>query len=360
MNTHMKRRPTIQDVAKKASLSISTVSLVLNNKSNVSDETRRKVLGAIAELGYHPHRGARGLASKFTGNIGFIVTEDHFSQVEPFYTRIFLGTELEARDLDYYVLLTTVSKRFSKESAAVPRFLLERNVDGVIIAGRVSLAFIDYITRLGLPIVLVDYALAGRRISSILIDNLSGAHAAMMHLINGGYRDIGFIGGDPSHPSMKERFETYRKTLEECGIPYRPALVDAGRETARVEDGCVSMERMLKSGAKPRAIFSANDALAIGCMRYLQSADIRVPEDIAIVGFDDIEMSSHVEPPLTTVRVFKEEMGKLAIRRLVEMCKSPSGATTIVHVPVELVVRESCGIKSAVAEDGGDRIPVGF
>ncbi|HEX9614557.1 MAG TPA: LacI family DNA-binding transcriptional regulator, partial [Bacteroidota bacterium] len=136
----MKQRPTIKDVARKAGLSLSTVSLVLNEKENVSVETRTKVLKIINELDYHPRRSARGLASKLTGNIGFILTDDHFTQAEPFYTKIFLGTEFEARKHNYYVLLTTVG-RTVKESAEVPRFLLEQNVDGVVIAGRIGVSW---------------------------------------------------------------------------------------------------------------------------------------------------------------------------------------------------------------------------
>ncbi|MGA2625104.1 MAG: LacI family DNA-binding transcriptional regulator [Bacteroidota bacterium] len=337
----MKRRPTIQDVAKETSLSISTVSLVLNNQPHVSDETRRKVLQAIAELGYYPHRGARGLASRLTGNIGFIISDDHFTQVEPFYTRIFLGTEFESRDHDYYVLLTTVSKRFNKKNPSVPRYLLERNVDGVIIAGRISEALVEHIDKLALPMVLVDYALKRRRISSVLIDNRSGVRAAILHLIQGGHREIAFIGGDLQHPSIAERYEAYKKTLEENNLTCRPSLVVTDETDTRVHNGYNAAGRLLKQEGKPTAIFAANDAMAIGCMRYLKAVGKEIPDDVAVVGFDDIEMSSHVEPRLTTVRVPKEEMGKLAVRLLVGIIKSKVETITTVHVPVELVVRES-------------------
>ena len=119
----MRKRPTIRDVATKAGLSVSTVSLVFNKRANVSEETRRNVQRVIEDLGYHPHRGARGLASNASGNLGFILTDDHFTRAEPFYTKIFLGSELEARNHDYYVLLTTVAPTV-KESAVIPRFLL--------------------------------------------------------------------------------------------------------------------------------------------------------------------------------------------------------------------------------------------
>jgi LacI family transcriptional regulator len=120
----MRRKPTIRDVAKKAGLSLSTVSLVLNKKGYVSEPTKQKVLGIIKELDYHPQPSARGLASNLSGNIGFILTDEHFSQSEPFYTRIFLGSELEARKHNYYILLTTVGKTI-KQSEGIPRFLFD-------------------------------------------------------------------------------------------------------------------------------------------------------------------------------------------------------------------------------------------
>jgi LacI family transcriptional regulator len=337
----MKRPPTIDDVAKKTSLSISTISLVINNKPHVSEQTRQKVQQAIAELNYHPHRSARGLASKSSGNIGFIVSENHFSQVEPFYTKIFLGTEFEARDHDYYVLLTTVGKRFAKANSSIPRFLLERNVDGVIIAGKISETLVDYIDKLGLPIVLIDYVLARKRISTVLIDNRGGVRAAVLHLIQNHHKAIAFVGGDLVHPSIAERFEEYRATLDENNISYQPSLVITDEKDTRIHNGCNAIERILKGGGKPTAIFAANDAMAIGCMQYLKSAGIQIPGDMAIVGFDDIDMGSHIEPRLTTVRVFKEKMGELAVQLLVESMKSGSEVITTINVPVELVIRES-------------------
>jgi len=189
----VKRRLTIRDVAKKASLSVSTVSLVLNNKPDVSEQTRRRVQQVIAELGYHPRRSARGLASKASGNIGFILTEDHFSQAEPFYTKIFLGTEFEARNHNFYVLLTTVGRTL-RESKEVPRFFLEQNVDGVIVAGKISTSWIEYIRDWNLPVILIDYDLPNHNVSSVVIDNRRGASAVVEHLLKRGHTKIGFIG----------------------------------------------------------------------------------------------------------------------------------------------------------------------
>jgi len=336
----VKHRPTIRDVAKKAGLSLSTVSLAINNRGYVSPETRESVLKIVRELSYHPTRSARGLASRTSGNIGFILSEEHFSQAEPFYTRIFLGTEFEARDHNYYILLTTVGNQFDPDQY-VPRFLLERNVDGIIIAGKVNEKLIAYIDSLGLPIVLVDYELKRMRHSAVLIDNWRGGTLAVEHLLSLGHRRIAFLGGDIRHPSLTDRFEAYRNTLRQAGIVADEAYAITDEQETSVEAGTAAAGRLLGSGATPTAIFAANDAMAIGCMRHLKSRGIRIPQDIAVVGFDDIDMGSHVEPHLTTVRVLKEEMGKIAVQRVVDSINAKTRIVVTTHVPVELIVRES-------------------
>jgi LacI family transcriptional regulator len=336
----VKKRATIKDVATQAGLSQSTVSLVINNRGYVSETTRKKILDVVAKLSYHPSRSARGLASKTSGNIGFILTDDHFSQAEPFYTKIFLGTEFEARNLNYYILLTTVGKQFTAKSP-IPRFLLERNVDGVIIAGKIHEALVDHIVSLGLPVVIVDYQLPRRRISSVLIDNRRGAHEAALHLIEGGHKSIAFIGGDLEHPSIAERFASYKDTLTDHGIAINDDLIDVTEADTQIDNGSRAMERLLRSATRPTAVFAANDAMAFGCVRSIKQAGLRIPRDIAVVGFDDVDMSSHMEPRLTTVRVFKEEMGKLAVQRIVDLIDSKSESVVTTHVPVEFVVRDS-------------------
>jgi LacI family transcriptional regulator len=336
----VKHRPTIRDVARKAGLSLSTVSLVINNRGNVSPETRASVQKVIRELSYHPTRSARGLASKTSGNIGFILSEEHFSQAEPFYTRIFLGTEFEARDHNFYILLTTVGDQFDPD-VYVPRFLLERNVDGIIVAGKVNEKLISYIDSLGLPIVLVDYEMKRSRHSAVLIDNWRGATLAVEHLLALGHRKIAFLAGDIQHPSLTSRYEAYQHTLRQAGVLLEDSFEITDERETSIEGGALAAERLFTSGARPTAIFAANDAMAIGCMRYLKSRGMSIPGDVAVVGFDDIEMSSHIEPHLTTVRVLKEEMGKIAVQRVVDGINAKTRVVVTTHVPVELIVRES-------------------
>ncbi len=339
----MKRKPTIRDVAKKAGLSLSTVSLVLNNKGYVSESNRKKVNDIIKELEYHPQRSARGLASQLSGNIGFILTEDHFSQSEPFYTRIFLGTEFEARKHNYYVLLTTVGKNI-KESSEIPRFLLEHNVDGVIIAGKIGSSWIEYVRKKNIPLLLVDFA--APKTSNVTIDNRGGAELVVQHFLRGGHKKIGFIGGDINHPSIHERFIQYKETLHSANILSNGEWCDATQANTTQADGYQAAKKIFgEHRNRPTAVFAANDAMAIGCIRYLKEQGIRVPDDVAIAGFDNIEAGLHVDPRLTTVNVHREEMGSIAIRRIVEMVKEKSDVVSKTMTKVELVVRESCGLK---------------
>lgn len=337
-----KKRPTIKDVARLTGLSLSTVSLVINKRGYVSRETREKVLKVVNDLSYHPTRSARGLASRTSGNLGFILSDYHFSQAEPFYTKVFLGTEFEARNHNYYILLTTVGKTFNKTND-VPRFLLERNVDGVIIAGKVTGKLIDYIDGLPLPIVLVDYESKKRRHSTVVTDNRAGARIVVQHLLDLGHRSVAFVAGDIEHPSIEERFAGFQEALRDNDMLPDEQLIVLDQPTLWGNDGAEAMEKILQRGKIPTAVFAANDAMAIGCAKFLRARGVKIPEDIAVAGFDDIEISSHLEPPLTTVRVFKEEMGKLAVLRLVEMIKSKSRAVVTTHVPVELVIRASTG-----------------
>ena len=147
---------TIKDVAEKAGVSTATVSLVVHNNARISPETSKKVLKVIKQLNYFPSRSARGLVSKKTGNIGFLLTEDHFLKTEPFYTIIFLGTEFATRETNYYVLLTTVKSEFVK-TEPLPRFIKEKNIDGIIIAGKIPSQQIDRIKQMKIPLVFVDY-----------------------------------------------------------------------------------------------------------------------------------------------------------------------------------------------------------
>lgn len=336
----MSQGATIKDVAQKARVSEATVSLVLNNKASLRAETRQRVLKAIQQLNYHPRHVARGLASRKSGNLGFILTDDHFSRAEPFYTKIFLGTEFESRKHQYYILLTTIPRTFHVDSD-LPRFLRDRNVDGVLLAGHVPTALSKYLLKLKMPHVFIDFSPSHKQGNVVMMDNLLGATLAVRHLIELGHRRIAFIGGDLTHPSIIKRLEGYKQALLESQLSIEDDLIDGVESNTAPDNGARATEKLIARGAQFTALFAANDAMAIGAMQCLQKHGRQIPAEVSIVGFDDIEAGAHTQPTLTTIRVDKEELGAVALRRLMEMIETKKELPGKVFTPVELVVRQS-------------------
>lgn len=332
-------KSTIKDVAKEAGVSIATVSLVIHDNERISSETKKKVQKAIKTLNYHPSRSARGLVSKRTGNIGFILTDDHFLRTEPFYTRIFLGTEFQARSDEYYILLTTIPTDY-KEDDPLPRFILEQNVDGIIIAGKIPICLIEKLEKYNIPLVFVDYLPDNSNYPTIQIDNFQGGSIATQHLIDLGHKNIGFICGDINHPSIATRFRAFKNTLEKNNIEYSQKNCITDESYPARQNGYRAAKRLLNNN-KVTAIFAANDALAIGAMQYCKDMGIRIPYDLSIIGFDDVEADLLLDPPLTTVRVPKIEMGAEAMQLMANIINKNNITTKRILVPVELIVRES-------------------
>jgi LacI family transcriptional regulator len=331
---------TIKDVARKANVSTATVSLVLHNHKRISQNTRKKVLKAVTDLNYRPSRMARGLVLKETKNIGFLLTDDHFLRTEPFYTHIFLGTEFEARDHEYYILLNTIPRDFD-ECNSLPRFVLERNVDGVIIAGKVPNEIILCLQSYQIPIVFIDYYSDMGEYSAVLIDNLDGGIKATDHLIENNHTEIGFIGGDIKHPSIRDRFHGYKIALEKAGLDFNPKYVITRESSTTRESGYHAVSELFAGNKKITALFAANDAMAIGAMQYLKEHRIKVPEDISIIGFDDVNADMYTDPPLSSIRVPKVDLGTEAMRIIIDILKHKIRKSKKVLVPVELIKRQS-------------------
>lgn len=332
--------PTIKDVAKIANVSIATVSLVIHNSDRISSDTRKRVQKVIKELNYYPSRSARDLVLKKTGNIGFILTDDHFLRTEPFYTKIFLGTEFEAHINEYYILLTTISANFQKDDP-LPRFVLERSVDGVIIAGKVPTALVDSIKEKELPIVFVDYIPQDGDFSTVMIDNVKGGMVATKHLLDLGHKNIAFVAGDIEHPSINDRLHGYKTALEKAGININPEYIITDENYPARANGYSAAKKLFTNKNDITAVFACNDAMATGVIQYLQGKNIRVPEDISLIGFDDVEVDVLMNPSLTTVRVPKIEIGAEAVRLMVDILKNKNNSTKKIIVPTELIIRSS-------------------
>jgi len=333
-------RSTIKDVARKAKVSTATVSLAVHGNTRISSDTRKKVLKAIEDLDYHPSKSARDLVSKKTGNIGFILTEDHFLKSEPFYTKIFLGTEFEARKHPYYVLLATIPSNYQIPDP-LPRFILENSVDGIIIAGKVPEALIINLQKYTIPVIFIDYYPAENSHHAVLIDNTEGGMKATQHLIDCGHNKIAFICGDIEHPSIHGRFQGYKMALEKAEIIFNPRLILSTEKATSRESGYHAASVLFKQNQDFSAVFACNDAMAIGAMQYFKEQGLKIPDDVSIIGFDDIDLDLIIEPALSTVHVPTVDMGSEALKVLREQLENKLINPKKILVPVELVVRNS-------------------
>jgi len=327
------RRITIKDLARAANCSESTVSKALNGRSDVSPETKARILRLAREFNYFPHASGRSLRRQITENVGVIFfRESQPLSGNPFYSRVLEGIEAELALQGYNLVL-----HLAQESEAMPKFARELQVDGLILVGAMSDAFLQQLEQVEIPKVFVDpkSPIPGAR--QVLIDNERGAFLATQHLIQNGHRRIGFISGDLERLSFRKRFEGFRKALQLYGIELSPELVQAGG----LEKGYEHVLKLMKLKERPTAIFSGNDINAIYGYKAVRDAGLDIPRDVSFVGFDDIELSRLTVPPLTTVRVYKEELGSIAVRQLLSAIQEDREEPETVIVPTRLVKRES-------------------
>jgi DNA-binding LacI/PurR family transcriptional regulator len=328
-------RATILDVAARAGVSIATVSRVLNKTGPVAEATTTRVFDAIRELNYTPHAAARVLASRRTNTLGLILREIS----GPFFQPMLRGIEAAASEHGFDLLIHC-TQRLNRQ----PHYpLSERNSDGLLVfTDSLAEAELERLGRTGFPIVLLHRSPPpGLNIPVVTFENKSGARRLVDYLIETcGYRRIAFLAGPPNAEDSKWREMGYRESLEAHGIPFDPALIRLGGFSEEV--ACQTVQDWLRDGLDVDAIFSADDESAVGAMRALKEAGLRIPEDIAVVGFDDIQLSRYVTPTLTTVHAPIEMAGYEAIRQLVSLIRTGEAAP-LTMLPTELVIRESCG-----------------
>jgi LacI family transcriptional regulator len=331
---------TIREVAQAAGVSVATVSRVVSGSAHgVRPDTRDRVLEAVARLRYQPNLVARGLKKRVTGTVGLIVPDIS----NPFFPAIARGIEDVASRAGMGVLLCNTYEDLVKERAYLT-LLDKRMVDGLIFATvGANTTHLRMLRRRGVPVVLVARAPDRVGIDAVLVDNRRGAREAAEHLLRLGHRRIAFIGGPPTLPVANERLAGYRDALASAGIPLNPDLLCDGG--FRTEGGGAAVGQLLQRRAPFTAIFAANDLMAIGAMEELRRRGRRVPQDVAVVGFDDITFASLVEPRLTTVAQPKYRMGCLAMERLLDLLGGGDRRPRRLALEPRLVVRESCGAR---------------
>jgi DNA-binding LacI/PurR family transcriptional regulator len=330
------RRATIRDVAASAGVSHQTVSRVLNASPSVAEPTRARVLAAIQELGYVPSPMARGLTSNRTHSLG-VVTDDIS---DFFFGHMVAGAEAEARRRGYYLMIGSAER--DDDERGYLRLMLERRVEGLILARtRVPLRGEHLLAArcAAVPLVLVGSS----RVPGVVVvdvDNRQGGYDATRHLLEQGHRRIATIIGPEELPSSIARLEGYRQALQEAGVREDTALEERAGDWG-VESGEAAAARLLERGQTFTALFAHNDLIALGAIARLRHADLRVPGDVSVVGYDNLPVAAVVEPPLTTVHQPMHELGALATALLLDQLGGDSGPADTHLLPAALVRRGS-------------------
>lgn len=325
---------SIKDIARAARVSHSTVSRALRNSPLVNADTRELIRKIAEEQGYTVSAVARSLVTRRTNTIGVVVT----SIANPFVGEVVGGIEEFALAHGYSVFLATSHADPTREMRAVRSFH-ERRVDGILVnSSRVGALYLPLLSEMRVPIVLINNQHPGEFIYSVTIDNLNAGREATRHLTALGHQRIGYVGNQFGIQADTERFAGYRQVLEEAGLGFEPELVSHG--DGGPEGGLRAMRRLLQLPEPPTAVFCYNDMEALGALRAARERELKVPGDLSVVGLDDLYLSSYSDPPLTTVRQPKHEMGRLAAQILVDLLAGGKPEVQIT-LPGTLVVRES-------------------
>jgi DNA-binding LacI/PurR family transcriptional regulator len=335
------RRVTSRDVAEFAGVSRTTVSFVLNNVPNVQipDETRRRVWEAARQLGYYPHASARSLARQRSGNIGLLLcrrADRVFGDV--FLTEVLIGIHEVLHARDYHILLEAVEDITAPD--AYIGLVRSRHVDGLIISGpRSDDLQLRSLEAEGFPVVLLGH-LPESNLCQIDVDHCGAARTAVDYLAYRGHRRIAFVGqGPPIYTATQARLRGYREALEGAGLPFDELLV-AHANFSR-ESGYSAMQALLRLDQPPNAVFIGSDLVAFGVLAAIRESDLRVPEDVAVVGFDDVPMAADVTPPLTTVHLPARLLGQTAAEILIKLIAGEEISPRTILLDTHLVIRQS-------------------
>jgi LacI family transcriptional regulator len=324
---------TIRDVARAAGVSVATVSRALNGADNVLPETKRRILAAARELRFTPSGAARSLITRRTDTIGALLP-DLYGE---YFSELIRGIDQAARARGLHLLVSS-SHGDANEAAAALRAMNGR-VDGLLVMSpHADAEFLSYNLPGSLPAVLMNTGKELPGHARFVVDNYGGALAMARHLVAAGRKRIAFIGGPQGNHEAQERLRGYRAGLK----PGMREFVFEG--DFNEESGWAAGRRIAQTKPRPDAVFAANDMMAIGCLAALADAGLRVPEDVALAGFDDIPIARYVTPALSTIRVPIAALGAAALEALAKVLEKPqsqAGHTAV--MPVELVVRRSCG-----------------
>lgn len=339
----MNKKVNIKDIARLANVSHTTVSRALNNKSRIRQETKEKILSIAKELGYRPNLIARSLVMRRSKTLGLVITNIS----NPFYTELAQGIEKTATQWGYNIILCSTQSDISNEKQYI-EMLRSKGVDGIIFSSaHMQDSNIVALAEEGFPIVLVNrrtyHPLVKEKVDYIGVDNILGGYLAVEHLIRLGHQRIGVIGGSSESSVGVERLEGGKRALQTYGIVQREDYFIEGNflKTSGYEGG----KQFLNMSERPTAVFATNDYMALGVYQAFLEAGLRIPEDVALIGFNDIEFTAIKGVELTTIGQKKFEMGAIAVERLV--ARIEKGDASILPKEIlltpELIIRKTCG-----------------
>ncbi len=335
-------RLTLEDIARQAGVSRSTVSRVINNQPNVRDRVRERVLKVIHNTGYHPNVAARTLASQRSWMIGLVLprtVSTFFS--DPYFPRLTQGIAQACNQYNYTLGLFLISSKEDEEKI-LPRLTRKGSLDGVLVqTGQVGDQLVERLIDSDIPVVIAGRPIQSKEMTYIDVDNLNAAHSAVSHLVRLGRKRIGTITGPMNSTAGIDRRDGYMKALLDRAQNIEESLIVEGDFTE--EGGYYAMQQLLV--ACPDAVFAASDTMAVGAMRAIREAGFRIPKDIALVGFDDVSISERTNPPLTTVRQPIFQFGFNSVEILIDLIENGIKPARRVIMATELVIRDSCGAK---------------
>lgn len=331
-------RTTISDIARLANVSKATVSRVINNKSEgVGEETKQKILKIIKELNYQPSLIARGLVTKRINSIGLIIPDI----ANPFFPQLARGAEDAALKNGYNLFLCNSDNNLEKEKLYIDAFI-KKSVDGVILTS--SLSKSRFQCRLlkdrNIPFILLDRYIEGmEQESGVFLDNEAGAYQATSYLLKNGHERIAFISGPFSVTTARQRFQGFQKAHYDRGVPIDFQLIREGGY--HLENGVKFVEELLAKKINFTAIFAGNDMIAVGALKTLKKQGIKVPDCLEVIGFDNIDLSSLIEPSLSTVAQPTYEMGFLGAEMLIDLIEGKKVKNNRILLKPELILRET-------------------
>ncbi len=337
-------RMDIRTIARAANVSIATVSRTINHVATVNPEIAKRVWAVIDELDYFPNTQARALVSGRSRIFGLIVSEI----TNPFFPELIQGFEDIAVSHGYEILVSSTNYDPKRMTHCIRR-MLERKVEGVaVMTFGIEEPLLDQLAKRKVPLVFIDVGPKRPGISVLKVDYHRGIRQGVQHLAALGHRNISFITGPARLHSAQSRLTAFSTSLKECGIAHNPAWVIEGDHT--MEGGIAAMERLLATKQMPTAVMCSNDMTAIGVLHKLYRAGLRVPDDLSVIGFDDIHIAEVTIPPLTTIQMSRFDLARAAVTALRTHVEQPEDAKREYNIQTDLIVRESTSVPCGTAK----------